>query len=351
MFFSSQPRLTPRTLADIAVVSVPSALKGPDNPVARTEDAGRLSWTFSSTYLWASMGSVTRYKQKLAVSVMDADASSADYDELPYLLQLSYRSRKQIRHEPLGTGMLTVWECVYEVSTDREPAYQYLYSDRRHRLQLAWHGVAKEADLATAITAIPRIVESFRIVRDPKQAFAEQRNAPSEAATARASRRATALAMLQRETHEAVAAGQPVAYHGAWLEWMDEPEPRYQLLLPLGRIRAAAPGATANRPRPLRTSGNTFTGSIGWREFADDEWSFMNADNAYLPFRGIGAALAKQQTDRGFMYFYYAATVRVEEEPNDTRLTSLDWFFGSVPEIQRRWRDGTLVGPGSPERE
>ncbi len=78
---------------------------------------------------------------------------------------------------------------------------------------------------------------------------------------------------------------------------------------------------------------------------------FDNDPRAYLPMPGIAAALAARQQDPGFVYFYYAATVRVEEEDDDQLLTSLEWFFKGIPEIQRRWRQGLLVGPGVPEAE
>jgi hypothetical protein len=43
--------------------------------------------------------------------------------------------------------------------------------------------------------------------------------------------------------------------------------------------------------------------------------------------------------------------VRVEEEEVERRLSSLDWFFKDIPEIQRRWRQGLLVAPGAPVAE
>lgn len=82
----------------------------------------------------------------------------------------------------------------------------------------------------------------------------------------------------------------------------------------------------------------------------DGDWRFSNSENDYLPLTGIGAALAEQKQDRGDVYFYYVATVRVEEETDDRVLTSLRWFLDGVPDVQRRWRAGTLVGPGTPEK-
>ena len=58
-----------------------------------------------------------------------------------------------------------------------------------------------------------------------------------------------------------------------------------------------------------------------------------------------------QQQDPAFVYFYYSGTVRVEEESDDRLLTSLRWFLDGVPDVQRQWREGTLITPGKPERD
>ena len=78
---------------------------------------------------------------------------------------------------------------------------------------------------------------------------------------------------------------------------------------------------------------------------------FSNLANAYLPFKGIAALLAAQQRDPAFVYFYYAATVRVEEESDERLLNTLDWFFDGLPDVRRRWRDGALLSPGQPEKD
>jgi hypothetical protein len=350
LLVASQPRLTERTLADIARVGVPSALKGPDNPVPRQAVMARLSWSFSSTYLWASMGSVTRYKQKMIVAVMAPDATAAEYEELPHGMDVIYEPRKRIRHDALGSGTLTVWAGDYALGVNREPSYLYFYADRARRLQIVWHAVAKELDLATGVAQIPRIAASFRIVRDPRAMFAEMRDAPRKEAESRAGKVATAREMLRREGYPALEPGKPVLRNGVYLEWMADPEPRYQLLVPLGKVLAAANGSVVNRPRPIRVDNTTgMAGTIGWREFTDGEWVFSNGVNDYLPLEGIGASLAGNQQDRNFVYFYYAATVRVEEQDDDRFLTSLKWFLDGVPDVQRRWREGKLVAPGKPE--
>ena len=73
MFFATQPRLSERTLADIAVVNVPATLKSPVGLSEKLkpqfaagyngEELGWLSFTFSAAYFWASFGSVTTYKR------------------------------------------------------------------------------------------------------------------------------------------------------------------------------------------------------------------------------------------------------------------------------------------------
>jgi len=343
VFATTQPRLTERTLADVARVSIPSALKGPDNPVPRQSVMGRLSWSFSSTYFWASMGSVTRYKQKMAVALMAPDATPAEYEQLPYGMDISYERRKQIRHGTVGSGTLTVWEGSYELGTTSEPSYLYFYVDPTRRLQIAWHAVAGEVDLATGVAQIPRIAASFRIVRDPIAMFAEMRDAPRKESESRASKLASARAMLHREGYSSLEPGKPALRNGVYLEWMSDPEPRYQMLMPLGKVHAGANGSVVDRPRPVRAT--TMAGTIGWREFTDDGWIFSNSDNDYLPMKGIGELLAANQADRSFVYFYYIATVRVEEQEDDRRLTSLKWFLDGLPDVQRRWREGTLVAP------
>lgn len=348
--FTSQPRITGRALADIARISVPSALKGPDNPVPRQGVMGRVSWNFSSTFFWASMGSMTRYKQKMIVALMAPDATAAEYEELPYGMDISYESRKQIRHESVGSGMLTVWKGSYVLGIKSEPSYMYFYIDPPHRLQIVWHAVASEVDLATGLAQIQRVAASFRVVRDPIATFAEMRDAPRKDAESRARRVATAQAMLHREGYSALVPGKPILRDGVYLEWMSDPEARYQMLMPLGKVRAAANGSVMNRPRPVRDAA-PMAGTIGWREYTEDGWVFTNGDNDYLPLKGIGELLAATQQDRGFVYFYYVATVRVEEQDDDRFLTSLKWFRDGLPDVQRRWREGTLVAPGKPEND
>lgn len=351
MTFALQPRLTSRPLDDIAVIELPASIKERLNTDVQM---GRRTFGFSSTYFWASMGSITRYKQLIFVSVMAPDATDAEYGEVPRQLNLLYEHRNVVQLTKLGSGTLQVTEGMYALGMDQERAYEYVYIDKARRLQLAWHAVQKEVSLATGTAQIARMASSFRIVRDPVATFAAARDAPRKDAVNRAAKVATVRAMLRREGYAALEPGKPVLRNGVYLEWMSDPEARYQLLVPLGRVRAAANGSVVNRPRPARGGDGPvppMAGSIGWREVDDGEWRFSNLENDYLPLPGIGAALAAQQQDRGFVYFYYVATVRVEEESDDRLLASLKWFLDGVPDIQRRWRAGTLVTPGTPEKE
>lgn len=357
------PRLTERSLADVAVVSVPANLKSPVGVSERLrppfdsgyngEELGRLTFTFSSTYVWASFGSVTTYGQRMTVSVMAPDATAAEYAALPRGWSLGYERRRLVRTSTVGSGELTITEGVYSRGSLSEPSYEFVYRDRARRLHIVWHAVKKEVDLEAGIAQIGRIAESFRITRDPVATFAAMRGAPRKAADARDTRLARVKAMLQHEGFTGLEPGKPVLRDGVCVEWATDPEPRYQLLVPLGRVRAASNGAVVDRPRPIAAhaggASTPLAGSIGWREVDDGEWRFFNDENAYLPMSGTQALLAVQQADRGFVYFYYIGTVRVNEETDDTRLTSLRWFLDGVPAVQRRWRDGTLVGPGTPE--
>ncbi|HPU51872.1 MAG TPA: hypothetical protein PK359_09955, partial [Burkholderiaceae bacterium] len=264
---SAQPRLTERSLADIARIAVPanlanedkitvlaepSALTPREQSLYRSDLMERLTFGFSSTYLWASMGSITTYRQQLIVSVMAPDASDEEYSTPPRRMAISYEQRRKLPARTVGSGTLTTSEGIYTRGNVTEPAYQFLYADRARRLQLVWHAVRKEVDLETGIAQIERIAESFRIVRDPVGWFAAMRAAPVQEAQLRARRLATVRAMLAREGFGALEPGKPVLRNGVYVEWMADPEPRYQLLVPLGRMRAAANGSVVDRPRPLR---------------------------------------------------------------------------------------------------
>ena len=363
VLLATQPRVTERALADIAVVSVPTNLKSPVGLSEKLkpqfeagyngEELGRLTFTFSSTYFWASFGSVTTYKQLMTVSVMASDATTAEYAALPRAWNLGYEQRTLLQTSTVGSGELTITEGVYSRGALSEPSYEFVYRDRARRLQIVWHAVKREMDMATGIAQIGRIAASFRITRDPVATFAAMRDAPRKDAVARSGKLATVKAMLQREGFAGLEPGKPVLRSGVYVEWISDPEPRYQLLVPLGRVRAAANGSVMGRPRPIGAragaSSVSMAGTIGWREVDDGDWRFFNNENAYLPMTGTQALLAAQQADRGFVYFYYIATVRVDEEADDTRLSSLRWFLDGVPAVQRRWREGTLVGPGKPE--
>jgi hypothetical protein len=355
MLFTAQGRLTPRQLSDIGTVEVPSSLKRDAKASVREEYESRLTFEFASTYFWASFGSSTAYKQLLIVSIMAPDATDTEYAQLPRALNLSYEHRTKGRTAPLGTGVLTITEGVYERGSLSEPAVEYVYVDKQRRLQIAWHAVKKEIDVARSTSVLAAMASSFRITRDPRSTFAAMRAAPVNEAAERAHKLALAKAMLVREGYPSLVAEQPVLRNGVYLEWMDDPEPRYQLLLPLGRVRRPADASLVGRPRPVSRAVGDATDQqiargIGWREHLDGDWTFSNDQHAYLPMAGIRAHLASQQQDPAYVYFYYAASVRIEEEDDDARLTSLRWFFDQLPDVQRRWRAGTLITPGTPER-
>lgn len=343
-------RLTERRLADIAVIDIPASIKNEGFTGYRDDQPGRLTFGFSTAYFWASFGSTTAYKQLLIVSVMAPDATDVEYAAMPHRLPLSYERRKKVRSSAVGSGTLTISEGVYTQGNLNEPAYEYVYVDRHRRLELAWHAVKEEVDLAAGVAQITRMAASFRLVRDPVAVFAAMRDAPRRQAVAEADRVTQAKAMLVREGYGPLEPGKPVLRNGIYVEWMADPEPRFQLLVPLGRVRVPANATPASRPRPVR-GGPPLAGTIGWHESVDGEWEFSNRDNGYLPFAGIGALLAARDRDPGMVTFYYSATVRVTEEETGERLSSLSWFRNALPDVQRQWRAGTLVSPGKPEPE
>jgi len=244
----AQPRLAERALADIAVIQVPRSTKEMYEGV-RDDQQRRLVFTFSSDYFWASLGSGMAYKQQLFVSLMAPDASDAEYAAYPTRWSLSYDDRKRVTTSPVGSGTLTVFEGLYRQNTLQEPSYTFFYVDRARRLQIAWHAVKKEIDLATGTEVVGRMASSFRIVRDPGARFTEIRDRPRKDAEDRARKHALAAATLEREGYGPLAPGKPVRKNDVYVEWMADPEPRFQLLLPLGRVRVAA-NAT---PPPIRT--------------------------------------------------------------------------------------------------
>ena len=344
--FTTQTRLSERALADIGSIGVPRMVKDEMYKGIRDDQPGRLTFTFSTSYFWASFGSSTAYKHQLFVSLMAADASEAQYAELPSLYRLSYEGRKTVRTTTLGSGKLTVSEGVYMQNTLEAPAHTFVYVDRARRLQITWHAVKEETGLDDGIAAIGRMAASFKLARDPVAQFAEMRDRPRKDAEDRAHKRALATATLEREGFGPLEPGKPVLKNGVYVEWMADPEPRFQLLVPLGRLRIPPNATPVNRPRPVRQGNNASWppwGVVGWREFTDGEWAVSNYENAYLPFKGIAAALAAEGQDPAFVYFYYSATVRVEEESGDERLANLRWFLDTVPEAKRLWREGKLA--------
>ena len=349
---TSQARLSERALADIAAIGIPRDVKEEMYKGVRENQAGRITFTFATSYFWASFGSSTAYKHLLAVSLMAPDATNAEYDAMPTRLGLLYDNRKVAPPTPLGTGTLTVIDAVYVQNSLKEPAHTFIYADRTRRLQIAWHAVKSEVDLASAKELLGRMAASFRIIRDPAATFAGMEHERRKAADERVRNRTIAMETLEREGYGPLEPGKPVFKNDVYVEWMSDPEPRFQLLLPLGRVRVAANATPGTRPRSrsreqVAPAGKRLNGTIGWREFRDGEWEFSNPDNAYLPFKGIAATLAAEAQDPAFVYFYYSSTIRVEES---TRmwLTSLSWFFDTVPEARRLWQEGKLVTGGTP---
>jgi hypothetical protein len=347
MLLNFPPRLTERRLADIGVIRMPTSLKNSSYDGYRDDQMGRLTFNFSSTYFWASLGSITAYKQLMIVSLMAPDATDAEYSALPRRLPLSYDTRKPVRTMTIGSGTLRIVEGVYTTANLNQPSYEYLYVDRTRRLQLAWHAVKKEVDLSTGIDLVARIAASFKIVRDPAMIFTAMRDAPRKEAEAQAERVTRARTMLIREGLGPLTPGTPVLRDGIYVEWTADPEPRYQLLMPLGKVSIPANAGPAGRPRPKSGAPqDQWVGTIGWYEFVDGAWEFSNRDNDYLPLPGISARLAAERRDTSMVYFYYSATIRVELESRDERLVSTAWFRKQLPEVQQQWRAGTLVAPG-----
>lgn len=337
--------LTVRKLDDVAVISLPRRIKDEILKGDRERWTDRLVFSFASTYVWASMGG-TAYKQALLVSIMSPGAADSSYRRYPDVVSLSYSKRSTAYDATLGSGHLTVTKAIYERGSVVEPSHIFCYIDKSKRLRIDWHATEKEVSFAEGLKQINEIVASFKLVRDPSGKFADLRDRPRKEADDRSRKRDLALATLSREGFSSLVPGKAQLKQGMYVEWMSDPEPRYQLLVPLGRIRAASPqGGPATRPTAQRAAdGSTrrFPGTVGWYAHTDEGWEFNNADQAYYPFAGISTVLKTQHTNAGEILYYYVATVRVEES-DDNLLNSISWFTTSVPEIQRLWREGKLV--------
>ena len=339
-------RLTERRLGDVAVMRVPARIKEAMY-VGYPAEASRLTYAFGARYFWASFGSGPAYRQQIFISVMAPDATAEDYARPPYWYSLSYDKPVTVHEGRIGSGTLVVKRGNYQQNTLSEPSLLYRYEDRARRLSFLWHSVIEDVPLERGIALVGRMAESFRLLREPAAEFAEARDRPRREAEAAAGKVALAKATLAREGIGPLQEATPVEKGGIWYEWTEDPEPRLQMFVPLGRVKAT-PGVIGGlRPRPvsLRNKDGTvrnLAGTVGWWEFWEGEWRSSNHENDYLPFTGLAARLATEHRDPAWVVFYYSASLRVELSGDDA-LRSFDWFRRSVPEVQQLWREGALV--------
>lgn len=338
-------RLVERRLDDVAVIALPARVDEPTFAGTRTEDGDRLAWAFATTYGWASIGSAPAYRQLLFVSLMAPDATDADYERLPSSFRLAYDPSQRLQAIPLGNGTLTVVAGTYRQNTLREPSHTFVYRDRTRRLQVAWHSVDADVAPDVARRLVDRMAASFRIVGDPEPAFAGLRDRPRREARERADRRRLARDALARAGFADLVPGEPRSRDGVYVEWMSEPEPRFQLVKPLGLVHVAPGTPQARHPRP--TPGIAAAGSVGWRERWDGNWRFFNHDDDYLPLPGIATVLAALQDDPHTLLFYYSVTVRVEEASRE-QIEQLGGFYRSLPTVEQAWREGQWRNAGRP---
>lgn len=333
-------RLVERPLDEVAVIGVPARVGEAMLAGVRDDDPDRLAFAFGSTYLWASFGSGPAYRHLLYVSLMAPDASDADYARLPASFGRSYDGTRRLPDTALGSGTLTVIAGTYRQNSLQAPARTYVYRDRGRRLQIAWHAVDEDLDPDAARRLLESMARSFRLVADPSAAFAELHDRPRREAQERADKRQLARDTLARVGFVELVPGEPQRKDGVLAEWMDDPEPRFQLVKPLGLVHLAPGTPVALRPRPV--PGITADGSVGWLESWEGGWRFHNHDDAYLPFPGVAGELAGERADPDAMLFYYSITVRVEEATAD-RIGTLGGFYRELAETERAWREGRLV--------
>lgn len=336
-------RLTERTLAGIGSISLPARVAQVGDGAAWDDDPARLYFRFSREYGWASLGSSTAYRQLLHVSLMAPDATPADYEKWPPRFEPLYSQLRREREIALGFAKLSVSAGRYAQNTLDEPSHVYVYSDPARRLQIAWHAVDAEIAPDAAVALLQRMARTFVVRDDHRARFAEMRGRGDRARERRAVAIELARDALAKAGFATAAPGRPAHAGGVYVEWMDDPEPRFQLVKPLGLVRAE--GSDAPRPQ-LRDAGGRrrdLRGSVGWRTRVDGEWVADNRDNAYLPLPGIERALAGLQTEGGTLY-YYATTVRVAYA-DDATIAALGGFFDELPTVERAWREGAVV-PG-----
>jgi len=337
-------RLVDRRLDDVAVIALPARVEEAMFAGARTAEDDRLVFAFGSTYRWASIGSGPAYRQLLFVSYMAPDASDEDYERLPSDFHPHYDPARRLPPERMGTATLSIRAGDYRQNALQEPSHTYVYRDRDRRLQIAWHSVDEDLDPDTARRLLARAAASFRVVREPVATFAEMRDRPRREADRRSDNLRLARDALARAGFAGLEPGLPQSRDGVYAEWMSEPEPRFQLVKPLGSVRPppGMPPASRARPRP----GVAATGSIGWHEFLDGAWRFHNAANDYLPMPGIAARLAARQVDPGAQLYFYSVTVRVEEV-DLAQIEGLGGFYLNLPAVEQAWREDRLIhGPG-----
>lgn len=332
-----------RRLDDVAVIALPARIGDEMLAGTRTADEGRLVFAFGTPYRWASLGSGPAYRQLLFVSLMAADAGDADYGRLPSGFHPLYDPSRRLPEEALGSGMLAVFAGTYRQNALQEPAHTFVYRDRTRRLQIAWHTVDEDVAPDAARELIEAMARSFRIVREPVAAFAEMRDRPHREAERRAANLQLARDALARAGFAGLEPGRPQSRDGVLAEWMSEPEPRFQLVKPLGLVRLPPGTPDARHPRPA--PGIAASGSIGWREHWDGAWRFHNEANDYLPMPGIAARLAARQDDPDTLLLFYSVTVRVEEAGR-AQVEGLGDFYRTLPAVEQAWRDGRLFrGP------
>lgn len=348
MYAMGSEQTSERKLDDVAVIELPKSLKEEFLKGMRTDQADRLMFSFGKSYFWASFGGITRYKQLLVVSIIAPDAAASAYEMRPKTMTVSWPKPRVVHNATKGTGTITVTAGNYEAGSNNYPSHLFEYRDRSRRLQIVWHATESEVSLAAGIALLEKMATSFRIVSDPVATFTHMRERPMREAADRVRRLALAKEMLAKAGYANLVAERPVFRNGMYMEWTSDPEPRYQMLVPLGVVKAtmfSPTGVIPQRPAPLtNAAGDTvLEGVIGWYAFIDGAWEFHNGDNAYLPFAGVSAVLKVEHVKKDEVLYYYSATVRVEEEEPDTRLTSLQWFTNGIAEVQRQWRDGKIV--------
>lgn len=348
LFSFLSDRLTARDLDGLARIEAPRRIKEDVYRARRSDRADRITFVLGNVHAWRSFAGAA-YENALYISIMARDAPSAAYDRLPaeYVEDVSshYRQPREVLREARDARVLRVTEALYERGSPTA-SRTFVLSDPERRLQLVWHCEQDDVSLRKGVELMNRMAASFRIVAATEAVYEEVREQPRRAAREATRKRALAREMLARAGYLDLQPGRAVLRDGLYVEWMEAPEPRFQVLKVLGEVVATARSPAWRRPMPATVrnpdGSRRDLGATLWVwQHHEDRWQYRGDGEDYYPFQGITAALTADLKDPLRSLWVVSHTVRVAEAPDD-RIT-LEHFRRALPGVEALWREGKLV--------